>query len=94
LIEFVTAGLGVTTGIAALLAYIYHRGKSDGIDSACEVRIKDEIKKIKKSADEHAKDDIIVHKELFKKVDIVDSKIDKLAGSVDVIKSIVTKSNE
>jgi len=94
LIEFLVAGLGVTTGIAGLLAYIYRRGKSDGIDSACEIRIKDEIKKIKKSADEHAKDDIIVHQRLNKKIDIVDSKIDKLVGSVDVIKSIVTKSKE
>ncbi len=94
MIEFLVAGLGVTTGIAGLLAYIYRRGKSDGIDSACEIRIKDEIKKIKKSADEHAKDDIIVHQRLNKKIDIVDSKIDKLVGSVDVIKSIVTKSKE
>lgn len=94
MIEFLVAGLGVTTGIAGLLAYIYRRGKSDGIDSACEIRIKDEIKKLKKNADEHAKDDVIVHIELFKKIDIVDSKIDKLAGSVDVIKSIVTKSNK
>ena len=91
MIEYVAIFLGATTGIAGLLAYIYRRGKIDGIDSACEIRIKDEIKKIKKSADEHAKDDIIVHNRLFKKIDNVDSKIDKLVGAVDVIKDIVTK---
>ena len=94
MIEYLAVALGVTTGVAGLLAYIYRRGKSDGIDSACEIRIKDEIKKIKKSADEHAKDDIVVHNRLFKKIDVVDSKIDKLVGSIDVIKDIVTKSNK
>lgn len=93
MIEYLTAGLAFTTGIAAVLAMVYRRGKGDGIDSACEIRIKDEIKSIKKEADAHVKDDIIVHKSLFKKIDIVDGKVDKITGTLSVIKDIVTKSS-
>ena len=91
MIEYVTAGLGITTGIGVVLAFVYRRGRSDGIDSACEKRIKDQIKSIKVNQDNHAKEDKIVHDNLFKEINKVDSKIDTLSGKMDVIKDIVTR---
>ena len=94
MIEYITAGLACTTGIAGALAYIYKKGKGDGIDSACEIRIKDEIKTIKKNADDHAADDVAVHNSIFKKVDKIDGKVDKITGTLSVIEKIVTKSSK
>ena len=91
MIEYLTPLLGVTTGIAAVLAYVYHRGKGDGIDSACEKRIKDKITKLEEKINARGKEDDIVHSAIFKKVDKVDSKLDKLTGTTIVIRDLITQ---
>ena len=84
MIEYVAVGLGVIAGISGVLAWFYHRGFNSGLDNACETRIKDKI-------EEHMKEDEATHKEIFAKIDRVESKIDVISGSFDIIKAHITK---
>ena len=92
MIELITGGLAVTTAIGISLAFIYRRGKAAGIDVVTDKQVKKEIKDLKKQYEDHRQEDTTVHKGIFKKIDGIDSKIDRLTGAVDIIKSIVTKS--
>jgi len=90
-IEYVAVGLAITSGIFGVLAWIYHRGVNSGMDNACEKRIKDKVDEVVKAVADHKADDITTHKEIFTKIDRVESKIDVLQGSFDIIKNYISK---
>ena len=75
-LEYIAIGLAILTGIAATIAYIYRRGISQGIDTACGKRIEDKIDAMQEEGD-------IIHKELKSEIKKVSSKVDKLVGSFD-----------
>jgi len=81
-IEYIAVGLGIVAGIAATIAYIYRRGISQGIDTACGKRIEDKLDKLKKEGD-------TVHKELKNEIHEINGKIDKLTGSFEIIKELI-----
>lgn len=83
-IEYIAVGLGIVAGIAATIAYIYRRGISQGIDTACGKRIEDKLDKLKKEGD-------TVHKELKNEIHEINGKIDKLTGSFEIIKELIKK---
>lgn len=75
-LEYIAIGLAILTGIAATIAYIYRRGISQGIDTACGKRIEEKIDALQKDGD-------IVHKELKTEIKKVSTKVDTLVGSFD-----------
>lgn len=77
-LEYVATGLGVIAGVASGVAYVYRRGKSDGIDHACERRIKEDIQGVKAEVISMKEEGEIVHKELSQKIDTI-------KGSQDII---------
>lgn len=83
--EIISVSLAVVAGIAATIAYIYRRGISQGIDTACGKRIEEKIDEMKKDGDK-------VHGELQKELHQVNSKVDKLTGSFETFKALI-KSN-
>jgi hypothetical protein len=87
--EYIATILAVATGIAGAAAFIYKRGHIDGIDSACEQRIKEDIRGLKESVDDMGRDKDEAHKEIFTKISDVDSKVDQIKGSVDVMKDLL-----
>ena len=90
MLEYVTAGLGVIAGISAAIAYVYRKGKSDGMDDACENRIKKDIHDLGEKVDANAKANDTVHAQLFSNVKDIGTKIDKLQGSSEVIQELIT----
>ncbi len=91
MIEYIAVGLAVIAGISATTAFIYRKGKSDGMDSQCERRIKQSINDLGKKVDKNATDSDKVHGELFSNIKEIGSKMDKLQGSSDVIKDLITQ---
>ncbi len=83
--EIISVSLAVVAGIAATIAYIYRRGISQGIDTACGKRIENKIDEMKKDGDK-------VHGELQKELHQVNSKVDKLTGSFDTFKVLMKKN--
>ena len=71
MLEYVTIGLGVIAGVAATIAWIYHRGVHSGMDTACEKRIKDDIADVKQTIINMEKHGDAVHGKLFDKIDEV-----------------------
>ena len=81
--EIISVSLAIATGIAVTIAYIYRRGISQGIDTACGKRIEDKIDKLQKDGDK-------VHKELQDEVKTMHGKINNLQGSFDTFKELLT----
>ncbi len=81
-IEYIAVGLAIVAGIAATIAYIYRKGISQGINTACGKRIEDKIDKLQKDGD-------TVHKELKTEIHEINGKIDKLTGSFETIKELI-----
>jgi len=84
-LEYISIGLAVIAGIAATIAYIYRRGISQGIDTACGKRIEDKLDELKKDGDK-------VHKELQDEIKTMHGKINNLQGSFETFKELI-KSN-
>ena len=80
--EIISVSLAVVTGIAATIAYIYRKGISQGIDTACGKRIENKIDKLQEDGDK-------VHKELQEEVKTIHGKINHLQGSFDAFKEIL-----
>ena len=89
--EFISAGLAVTTAVAGTFAYLYRKGRTDGIDQACENRIKEKIQEVSDLLDQKSRANDDIHDILFKNMNKMDGKIDTLIGSTEVIKELVTK---
>jgi hypothetical protein len=94
-LEYVSISLGIIAAIAGTLAWVYRRGHSDGLDSADEQSIKKDISgldtKIEEVKTEQVslrKHDDKVHGEIFTNIQRIDSKIDKLQGSSEVIQKL------
>jgi len=83
-LEYIAVGLAVITGIAATIAYIYRRGISQGIDTACGKRIEKKLNDLKTDGDK-------VHKELKDEIHEINGKVDKLTGSFETIKELIKK---
>ncbi len=81
-LEYIVVGLAVITGIAATIAYIYRRGISQGIDTACGKRIEDKIDKLQTDGDN-------IHKELKEEIHEIHGKIDKLTGSFETFQELI-----
>ena len=89
--EYVAPALGVIAGVSSAIAYVYRRGRSSAIDMACEQRIKKDISDVKIEIVKMEGKGDEVHGKIFDKIDNIDSKIDKVIGSVDIIKNLITK---
>jgi len=83
-LEYIAIGLGVLTGIAAAIAYIYRRGISQGIDTACGKRIEEKIDALQKDGDK-------IHNELKTEIKKVSTKVDTLVGSFDTFIELTKK---
>ena len=83
-LEYVTGGLAVAAATFGSLAWLYRRGQSDGMDSACEKRIKDKIDLQGEKIDKMEGRSDERYSELG-------TKIDEVRGSVDVIKDLFTQ---
>lgn len=83
-LEYIAIGLGVLTGVAAAIAYIYRRGISQGIDTACGKRIEKKLNDLKTDGDK-------VHKELKDEIHEINGKVDKLTGAFETIKEFIKK---
>ena len=83
--EIISVSLAVVAGIAATIAYIYRRGISQGIDTACGKRIEDKIDKLQSDGDK-------IHNELKDEVHEIHSKVDKLTGSFETFKVLMKKN--
>ena len=90
MLEYITIGLAVISGVTGVLAWIYKRGHKDGIDSACEKRIKEDIKAVEKSVEIITKEKREEHKQIYNKISDVDSKVDEIKGSVDIMKDLLS----
>jgi hypothetical protein len=77
-IEYVATAMGIIAGAAGGIAYVYRRGHSDGIDNACELRIKEDIRVVKEEIISIKESWELAHNELNKK-------IDNIKGSQDII---------
>jgi hypothetical protein len=80
-LEYVTIGLGIVASAAGVIAWIYRRGKSDGIDTACEQRIKKDIQDMRVEGEAE-------HRVIKADIKTLNSKVDEIKGSTDVIKSL------
>lgn len=83
-LEYIAVGLGVLTGIAAAIAYIYRRGISQGIDTACGKRIEKKLDAMQKEGD-------TIHNELKKEIGLVHSAVDNLQGSFNTFLKLTKK---
>lgn len=88
--EIISVGLSIITAVAITIAWIYKSGKGAGADAAEDKTIKAGLEKLKQEVKDHAAQDVTEHKGIYKKMDKLDSKIDKIQGSTDVIKDLVT----
>ena len=88
MLEYVTIGLAVISGIAGAIAYIYRRGRTDGIDTACEQRIKEDIQSIGVKVDDMKEEGDKVHSEIVHDMKELNSKVDQIKGSTDVIRTL------
>ena len=84
MLEYVAVGLGVIAGIASVTAFVYRRGVNSGFDSACETRIKDEVKAVGVKVDKHIEHDDKIHAKLFDEIKEVKDLL---------IQTLVTKGN-
>ena len=82
--EIISVSLAVVAGIAATIAYIYRRGISQGIDTACGKRIENKIDKMQKEGDK-------VHNELLSEVKEIHGKVNRLEGSFQTFKELIKK---
>lgn len=82
--EIISISLAIVAGIAATIAYIYRRGISQGIDTACGKRIEKKLYTMQKDSDE-------IHKELKNEIHEIHHKVDKLQGSFDTFKELIKK---
>ena len=94
-LEYVTVILGVIAGITTTFAYIYRRGRDAGLDSAGEQSIKKDIQGVKLDVDEVRQEqhDLRkhtdkIHGEIFINIQRMDSKIDQIKGSTEVIENL------
>ena len=67
--EYVIGGLAVLVALMGGLAWIYRRGKSDGITDACGVRIENKVDALATKVDDLEKHDDEIHGKLFKNID-------------------------
>jgi hypothetical protein len=77
-LEYVATGLGIIAGIVSGILFIYRRGHNAGMDSACELRIKEDIRVVKEEIISIKESWELAHNELNKK-------IDNIKGSQDII---------
>lgn len=91
LLEYVTVGLAILAAIAATVAFIYRKGRTDGIDNACEDRIKESIADVKTTMEKDSKENNATHKLIFSNMSKIESKIDNIQGSQEVIKDLITR---
>lgn len=91
MLEYVTIALGIVAGVSAAVAFIYRKGRTDGSNHAAEKSIKADIKKLCDKVEDNAKANDKVHGQLFLKVGDIGSKIDKLQGSNEIIKDLITQ---
>ncbi len=82
-LEIISIGLAIVAGIAATIAYIYRRGISQGIDTACGKRIEQKIDAMQTEGD-------TIHNELKSEMKTVSSKVDHLVGSFDTFLKLKT----
>jgi len=82
-LEYISIGLAIVAGIAATIAYIYRRGISQGIDTACGKRIENKIDAMQKEGD-------TIHNELKSEMKTISSKVDHLVGSFDTFLKLNT----
>ena len=80
--EIISISLAIATGIAATIAFIYRKGISQGIDTACGKRIENKIDKLQEDGDK-------VHNELLGEVKEIHGKVNRLEGSFDAFKEIL-----
>jgi len=71
MLEYLTGGLAILVGVLGVLAWVYHRGRKEGMDTACERRIKEKIDGVIKAVADHKKEDHDIHEKLFDKIDEV-----------------------
>ena len=83
-LEYISIGLAIVAGIAATIAYIYRRGITQGIDTACGSRIEEKLDEMKEEGDE-------IHNELKKEIHEIHSKVDNLIGAFDTFKELIKK---
>lgn len=83
--EFLSLGLAVAIGITGVLAFIYKRGQTSGIDSACGKRIEDKLDTMKEEGDE-------IHNELKKGLQQVSADVNKLTGAFETFQQMVNKT--
>ncbi len=89
--EYIPVILAFTTGIATVVAIIYKKGIHEGMDSACEVQIKKDIKFIKGDLKNAKEDAATEHKDIRKDIVNLSSDVATIKGSTKVIEDIVTK---
>ena len=63
-LEYLTIGLAFATGVASVVALIYKKGIHEGMDSACEIQIKKDIKGLKTDLSSAKSDAATEHKEI------------------------------
>jgi hypothetical protein len=69
MLEYVVGGLAILSAILALLAWVFHKGESKGMDSACERNIKNDIAGLKTELGEMEKRGDKIHHSLGDKID-------------------------
>lgn len=87
-----SVGLAVVAGIAGVLAFVYKKGKVDGIDKACGKRIESKIGDIEVKIDAMKTEGDEIHNELKNKLQSVGSKVDKLIGAFETFRQMVNKT--
>jgi len=80
-LEYISIGLAIVAGIAATIAYIYRRGISQGIDTACGKRIEEKLDALQTDGD-------TIHKELKDEIHEINGKVDKLTGSFETFQKL------
>lgn len=91
-LEYVAAGLGVIAGAAGGISWVHRRGVKRGMDSACELRIKEDIRGVKAEVVDMKVQGDKEHKEIKGEIQTIHSKIDKVQGSQDIIQDLIKHS--
>ncbi len=71
MLEYIVGGLTILVILMGGLAWIYRKGKGDGIDDACGIRIEGKIDALYAKVDELEKHDDEIHGKLFDNIDEV-----------------------
>jgi len=67
-LEYIVGGLSVLVILMGALAWLYRKGKSDGITDACGKRIEEKIDALAKKVADNRKHDDEIHGKLFDEI--------------------------